>query len=67
MSVSTGNSKSKAIKQACLVCFRISKETSAAGVEWVTEEMTRSEGREVARGLDCIGFKNYVMDLGFFL
>lgn len=50
MSTSIGNSKSKAMKQACLVCLRISKETSVAGTEWVTEEMTRNAGREVARG-----------------
>lgn len=50
MSTSIGDSKSKAMKQACLVCLRISKETSVAGTEWVTEEMTRNAGREVARG-----------------
>ena len=46
MSVSTGNSQSEAIKQACLVCLRISRETSAGGAEWVTEEMRRNEGRQ---------------------
>ena len=46
MSASIGNSKSKAIKQACLVCLRISGETSAVGAEWVTEEMRRNEGRQ---------------------
>lgn len=50
MSTGIGNRKSKATKPACLVCLRISKETSVAGTEWVTEEMTRNVAREVARG-----------------
>lgn len=50
LSTSIENSKSKAMRQVCLVCLGISKETSVAGTEWVTEEMTRNAGREVARG-----------------
>lgn len=51
MSASTGNRKSKTVKQACLICWRIRKETQVARAEWVTEEMTRNVVREGAGGL----------------
>lgn len=67
MSTSIGNSKSKAMRQACLVCLRISKETRVAGTERVTEEMTRNAGRKVARGRVQIAldFVSYVSGFGF--